>query len=79
MKTERGKDWFEIGGLFADCKRCSQAILDVLATTDVGRRVLQPVEEDAQSEASQWDLRGRNEGRRSRRTGPDSGYKLAIL
>jgi hypothetical protein len=43
---------------FADC---SQTILDFLATTHVGRLAPTPAEEDAQSEASEWELRERNE------------------
>jgi hypothetical protein len=35
-ETGRGKDRFRLRDLFAD-ERCSQAILDFLATTDVGR------------------------------------------
>jgi len=35
--------------------RCSQAVLDFLTATDVGRRVL--AGEDAWSEASEWELR----------------------
>jgi len=55
----RGKDRFKIWDLFAD-ERCSQAILGFLAT-DVGRLVLKPTEEDARSEASEQELRERNE------------------
>jgi hypothetical protein len=36
-------------------------VLDFLATTDVGRRVPAPVEEDVQSEVSEWELRERRE------------------
>jgi hypothetical protein len=53
--TGRGKDRFKIQDLFAD-ERCSQAILDFRATTQVGRRVLDPAEEDALSEASEREL-----------------------
>jgi hypothetical protein len=54
-ETGRGKDWLKIRDLFAD-ERCSQAILDFLAvTTDVGRLVPKPAEEDARSEASEWE------------------------
>jgi hypothetical protein len=35
--------------------------LDFLATTDVGRQTPKPAEEDAASEASEWELRERNE------------------
>jgi hypothetical protein len=47
--------------------RCSQPALDFLSTTDVGRRVPPPAEDDAQSEASEWELleqRGKEEERR---------------
>jgi hypothetical protein len=47
--------------------RCSQPVLDFLATTDVGRRVLPPVENDAESEASAWELRKRREREEERR------------
>jgi hypothetical protein len=49
-----------IRDLFAD-ERCCQAILDFLATTDVGRLAPKPAEEDSQSVASEWELRERNE------------------
>jgi len=45
-------------------ERCSQAILDSLATTDVGKTAGPPVaatEEEAGSEASQWGNREREE------------------
>jgi len=45
-------------GPLAD-ERCSQAVLVFLTATDVGRRVL--AEEDAGSEASEWELRERRE------------------
>ena len=45
--------------------RCSQAVLDFLSTTDVGRLV--PAEEDAGSEASEWELRGLREREEERR------------
>jgi len=35
-------------------RRCSQAVPDFLSTTDVGRLV--PAEEDAEREASEWEL-----------------------
>ena len=48
-----------IAELLAD-ERCSQAVLDFLATTDVGRTAGLPVvneEDDAASEASEWEGR----------------------
>jgi hypothetical protein len=48
-------------------KRCSRAVLDFLSTTDVGRLVPAPVEEDTQSEASEWELQERSEREEERR------------
>jgi hypothetical protein len=57
--TGRRKNRSRIRDLFAD-ERCSQAILDFLSTTDVGRRVgLDRAVEEAQSEASESELRER--------------------
>jgi len=69
-ETGRWKSRWKIRDLFAD-PRCSQAILDFLASMQVGRRAPKPEEEeeDAQSEASEWELRereGRDEERRQR-------------
>jgi hypothetical protein len=57
----RGGDRFKVRDLIAD-ERCTQAILD-LHSADVGRRVVPEVaaEEEIQSEASEWQLRGREE------------------
>src|ERR1700712_1722178 len=66
-REARWKSRWKIRDLFAD-PRCSQAILDFLATTQVGRRVPKPEEEDdAQSEASEWELREREERDEERR------------
>jgi len=59
----RGRDRTNIAELLAD-ERCSQAVLDFLATTDVGRTAAPPVankEDDAASEASEWEARERAE------------------
>ena len=58
----RGKDRTKIAELFAD-ERCSQALLDSLATTDVGRTTGPPVAEEGEgaSEASEWEDREREE------------------
>jgi len=53
-ETGRWKSRWKIRGLLAD-GRCSQAALDFLSTTDVGRLV--PAEKVAESEASEWELR----------------------
>ena len=58
---------WKVRDLLAD-ERCSRAVLDFLSTTDVGRLVPAPVEEDAQSEASEWELRERREREEERRT-----------
>jgi len=55
-ESGKGKRWFKIRDLLSDGS-CSQAVLDFLSTTDVGRLV--PVEEDARSEASEWERRER--------------------
>jgi len=55
----RGWDRTSIAELLAD-ERCSQAVLDSLATTDVGRTsgpLVASEEEDAVSEASEWEAR----------------------
>jgi len=59
-ETERGKRRFAIRDLLAD-DRCSKAVLDFLSTTEVGRLVPPPADEDVQSEASEWELRERRE------------------
>ena len=56
----RGRDRTTIAELFAD-ERCSQAILDFLATTVVGRTADPPVAEEgegAASDASEWEDQG---------------------
>jgi len=58
-----GRDRTKIAELLAD-ERCSQAILDFLATTDVGRTAGPPVAEEGEegaSEASEWEDRERKE------------------
>ena len=55
----RGRDRTKIAELFAD-ERCSQEILDFLATIDVGRTAGPPVAEEGEggaSEASEWEDR----------------------
>jgi len=59
----RNRDRTKIAELLAD-ERCSQAVLQFLATTDVGRTSGPPVaedEEDAASEASEWEAREQEE------------------
>jgi len=47
--------------------RCNRSVLDFLSTADVGRLVPAPAEEDARSEASEWELRERKEWEEERR------------
>ena len=56
-ETGRGKRRWKAHELF-DHKRCSQAVLDFLASMDVGKVVpAVEVEDDAGSESSEWELR----------------------
>jgi hypothetical protein len=66
-ETGRWKSRWKVWDLLAD-ERCSGAVLDFISTTDVGRRVPPPAEEDAQSEVSEWELRERREREEERRT-----------
>jgi hypothetical protein len=59
-ETGRWKYRSKVRDLLAD-EKCSRAVLDFLTTTDVGRLVPAPVEEDAQSEASEWEEERRQE------------------
>jgi hypothetical protein len=62
-ETGRGKSRFKIRD-----GRCSRAVLDFLSSTDVGRMAPGPAaEEDAGSEASEWELRERREREEERR------------
>jgi hypothetical protein len=59
----RRRDRTNIAELLAD-ERCGQAVLQFLATSDVGRTSGPPVaedEEDAASEASEWEARDQEE------------------
>jgi len=60
-KNRPGKDRFKISELFTD-ERCIKAILDSLATTEVGWTAGPPVaDEEPGSEASEWEKREREE------------------
>jgi hypothetical protein len=65
-ETGKWKSRWKVRDLLAD-ERCSRAVLDFLSTTDVGRLVPAPAEEDTQSEVSEWDLRERREREEERR------------
>jgi len=59
----RGRDLISIAELLAD-EGCGQAVLQFFATTDIGRTSGPPVaedEEDAASEASEWEARDQAE------------------
>ena len=65
----RCRDRTNIAELLAD-QRCSQAVLTFLATTDVGRTSGPPVadvNEDAASDASEWEAREQEEREWERR------------
>jgi len=64
-ETGRGKRRWKAHELFAD-QRCAQALLDFLASTDVGK-VAPAAEEEAGSEASEGELRERTEREQERR------------
>jgi len=57
-ETGKLRGRWKIRDLLAD-GRCSQAVLDFLSATDMGRRV--PAEEDTVSEVSEAELRDREE------------------
>jgi len=60
-ETGRGKRWWKAHELFAD-RRCGQAVLDFLSSTDVGKVVpTAEVEDNAESDASEGELRERGE------------------
>jgi hypothetical protein len=65
-ETGRWKSRWKVRDLLAN-EGCSRAVLDFLATTDVGRLAPAPAEEDAQSEASEWELRERSDREEERR------------
>ena len=58
-ETRKCKSRWKIQDLLAD-GRCSQAVLDFLTTTSVGK-IVPTAEEDVGSEASEWELRERME------------------
>jgi hypothetical protein len=74
--TGRGKGHSKIRDLFAD-ERCGGAVLGFLSTTDVGKRVPGPADEDVQSEVSESELRER-EGRYRRGGRRPRRWKLKL-
>ena len=59
-ETGRGRERWKAHELFAE-GGCSQAVLDFLSSTDVGKIVPAVEVDDAESEASEWELRERQE------------------
>jgi len=57
-ETGKWKSRWKIRDLLAD-RRCGQAVLDFLTSTDVGRLVPPLEEGDAGSQTSEWELRER--------------------
>jgi len=57
-ETGKGKSRWKALELFAD-RRCSQTVLDFLSATDLGKTVPTVEQDDAESEASEWELRER--------------------
>jgi hypothetical protein len=75
----RRNNRFRIRDLFTD-ERCSQAILDVLSTTDVGRRVSQDrAIGEAQSEASESELREREVRKEEKRLEVDKRGGVRVI
>jgi len=54
-ETGRGREWWKAHELFAE-EGCSQAVLDFLSSTDVGKIVPAVEVDDVESEASEWEL-----------------------
>ena len=54
-ETKRWKGRWMVRDLLAD-RRCGQAVVDFLSSTDVGRLVPPLKKEDAGSEVSEWEL-----------------------
>jgi len=66
-ETGKGRRWWKAHELFAE-PGCSQAVLNFLSSTDVGKIVLaMEAVEDTASEASEWELRERMEREEERR------------
>jgi len=72
----RGKSRFKIQDLLAD-GRCSQAVLDSLSTTDVGRLV--PAEGNARSGSERRERREREEERRVEAGDLDAREELPLF
>jgi len=65
-ETGKGRKWWKVHELFAE-RRCSQVLLDFLSSTDIGKIVPAEEGDDAESEASEWELWERAEQEEERR------------
>jgi len=65
-ETGKGRERWKVHELFAE-RTCSQALLDFLSSTDIGKIVPAEEGDDAESEASEWELRERAEQEEERR------------
>ena len=75
-ESGRGNSRFKIQDLLSN-GRCSQAVLDFLSTTDVGRLV--PAEEDAGSEVSERERREQEEERSVQAEKLGAGEELPLF
>jgi len=76
-ETGKWKDWWKVRDLLAD-GRCSQAVLDFLVTTDVGKQV--PGEEDdAVSAVSELEVQEWLEEHGAGAVEPDVGGELPLF
>jgi len=77
-ETGKGKDRWKVRDLLAD-GRCSQAVLDFLSTTDVGRRVPGVEEDDAVSAVSEMEVREWLEEQGAGAEEQDAGGELPLF
>jgi len=77
-ETGKGKDRWKVRDLLAD-GRCSQAVLEFLSTTDVGRRVPGMDEDDAVSTVSELEAREWLEEQGAGAEEQDAGGELPLF
>ena len=65
-ETGKGRKWWKVHELFAEWT-CSQVLLDFLSSMDIGKIVPAEEGDDAESEASEWELWERAEQEEERR------------
>ena len=80
MKKEigKGKDRWKVRDLLAD-GRCSQTVLDILLTMDVGRRVPGVEKDNAVSAVSELEVRGWLEEQGAGAEEQDAGGELPLF